>query len=185
VDIGSMLVASWSDVVRVLLVGTLAYVALVAILRISGKRTLGKFNAFDWVVTVALGSTLATVLLNKQVTLIEGVLALALLVGLQYAVASMSTRSGGFRNAISSEPRLLMHRGRFIDAAMADERVTRDEVLASLRAAGMAQPGPQTSVILETNGDVSVLEREDRHIEGVAAPTSVRPAAGAEQRDEL
>ena len=55
---------SWTALGRVLLVGTLAYVALVAILRISGKRTLTKLNAFDLVVTVALGSTLATIASN-------------------------------------------------------------------------------------------------------------------------
>ena len=71
---------SWTGLGRVLLVGTLAYVALVAILRISGKRTLTKLNAFDLVVTVVLGSTLATVLLSKDVALAEGDLAMVLLV---------------------------------------------------------------------------------------------------------
>ena len=71
-----MLFDSWAGLGRVLLVGTLAYVALVLLLRISGKRTLSKLNAFDLVVTVALGSTLATVLLSKTVALAEGVLAI-------------------------------------------------------------------------------------------------------------
>ena len=51
---------SWSDVVRVVSIGAAAYATLVAMLRISGKRTLAKLNAFDLIVTVALGSTLAT-----------------------------------------------------------------------------------------------------------------------------
>ena len=70
-----------------LVVGTLAYIALVLLLRISGKRTLAKFNAFDFVVTVALGSTLATILLNNSIALAEGILALALLIGLQYVIS--------------------------------------------------------------------------------------------------
>jgi uncharacterized membrane protein YcaP (DUF421 family) len=172
VDIGSMLIGSWTDVIRVLLIGSLAYAALVAILRISGKRTLGKFNAFDWVVTVALGSTLATVLLNKDVTLIEGVLALALLVALQYLVAALSTHSATFRKVIRSEPRLLMHHGQFVESAMSDERVTRDEVLAALRSSGIPRPGPQTSAILETNGEVSIIDGRAQTIEGVPAADS-------------
>ena len=64
----------WSGPLRVLAVGTCAYAALVLLLRCSGKRTLSKMNAFDLVVTVALGSTLATVLLSKGVALAEGVL---------------------------------------------------------------------------------------------------------------
>lgn len=63
---------SWSGVLRVLVVGTLAYLALVAWLRVTEKRTVSKWNAFDLIVTIALGSTLATVLLSKQVALVEG-----------------------------------------------------------------------------------------------------------------
>jgi uncharacterized membrane protein YcaP (DUF421 family) len=50
---------------------------------VSGKRTLSKLDAFDLIVTVALGSTLATVLLSRDVALAEGIVAFALLVGLQ------------------------------------------------------------------------------------------------------
>src|SRR5919106_2012602 len=122
---------SWTGLGRVLMVGTLAYVALVAVLRISGKRTLTKLNAFDLVVTVALGSTLATVLLSKSVALAEGVLALGLLVFLQYAIAWLSVRSPGFQALIKAEPTLLLHRGRFLAAAMRAERITREEILAA------------------------------------------------------
>jgi len=73
--------------------GVLAYVALVVFLRVSGKRTLSKMNAFDLVVTVALGSTLATVLLSKDVALAEGVLAFALLISLQFVVTWSSVRA--------------------------------------------------------------------------------------------
>ena len=113
----------WLGLVRVLVVGTCAYLALVALLRISGKRTLAKLNAFDFVVTVALGSTLATVLLSSTVALAEGVAALVLLVGLQYVVAWASTRSRRVEQFVKSEPALVYHDG-FLPAAMRRERVT-------------------------------------------------------------
>jgi len=75
----------WATLLRTLIIGVLAYVSLIFFLRISGKRTLSKMNAFDFVVTVALGSTLATVLLSKGVALAEGSLGFALLVALQFA----------------------------------------------------------------------------------------------------
>ena len=93
-----MLFDSWYDLLRVLIVGVCAYVGLVALLRLTGKRTLSKMNAFDLIVTVALGSTLATVLLSGDVSLAEGMLALALLCALQYAVAFASVRSGRSRS---------------------------------------------------------------------------------------
>ncbi|MEJ7744413.1 MAG: hypothetical protein WKF73_18845 [Nocardioidaceae bacterium] len=86
---------TWTDLGRVLIVGPLAYAALVAVLRISGARSLSELNAFDLVVTVALGSTLATVLLNGSVSLAEGVLGLVVLVLLQYLVSRLSLRWRG------------------------------------------------------------------------------------------
>ena len=82
---------SWSDIIRILAVGTAAYLALVVLLRLSGKRTLAKLNAFDWVVSVALGSTLATVLLSSDVSWSEGAVALVLLAALQFVVAWTTT----------------------------------------------------------------------------------------------
>lgn len=62
---------NWETLFRTLIIGVLAYVSLIMLLRISGRRTLSKMNAFDMVVTVALGSTLATILLNRDVALAE------------------------------------------------------------------------------------------------------------------
>jgi uncharacterized membrane protein YcaP (DUF421 family) len=78
---------------RVLVVGVLAYITFGLFLRLSGKRTLSKMNAFDFVVTVAPGSTLATVLLTEDVALADGALAFALLVGLQFVVTWSSVRA--------------------------------------------------------------------------------------------
>ena len=92
-----MVFDGWVGLFRVVVVGTVAYLTLVLLLRISGKRTLSKMNAFDLVVTVALGSTLATVLLSSSVALVEGLLAFALLIFLQFAVTWLSVKSSAFR----------------------------------------------------------------------------------------
>jgi len=150
---------SWEGLARVLIVGALAYAGLVAILRVSGKRTLAKMNAFDLVVTVALGSTLATILLSKDVALAEGLLALGLLVLLQLAVAWTSVRSRTLRSLVKSEPRLLLVDGHLDDAALRDERVTAGEVQAAVRGAGLGDLGDVAAVVLETDGSFSVIGR--------------------------
>jgi len=159
---------SWTGLGRVLVVGTLAYVALVAVLRFSGKRTLTKLNAFDLVVTVALGSTLATVLLSKSVALAEGVLAMALLVFLQFIITWLSVRSTRFQALVKSEPTLIVHQGRFLDGAMREQRMTREEVMAALRSNGVADAADAAAVILETDGTVAVIKNADRN---AAEPT--------------
>ena len=148
---------NWFGLLRVVVIGTLAYAALIAILRISGKRTLSKMNAFDLVVTVSLGSTLATVLLSKDVALLEGLLAFAVLAWLQFAVAWVSLRWGLFQRAAKSNPRLLLSDGEFDERALIDERVTQQEVMAAIRGSGHGDPADIAGVVLETDGSFSVI----------------------------
>ena len=155
-----MLFSGFEGIWRTLIVGLSAYAALVGVLRITGKRTLSKMNAFDLIVTVALGSTLATVLLSKDIALAEGVTAFLLLAGAQYAVTWMSLRSDRFRRWIKAEPRALLRDGRLIADALRAERVTPDEVEAAIRAAGHADAAAIELVMLETDGSMSVVPRK-------------------------
>jgi uncharacterized membrane protein YcaP (DUF421 family) len=151
---------NWSDLLRIALIGTLAYLSLVFLLRISGKRTLSKMNAFDLVVTVAIGSTLATVLLSKDVALAEGVVVFVLLIGLQYVMTWLSVRSRRMEHLIKAEPSLLYFEGRFLQQALRRERVTEAEVHAAVRSQGVADRESVAAVVLETDGSLTVLHRQ-------------------------
>ncbi len=146
----------WQGPLRVVVVGLAAYVSLIALLRISGKRTLSKLNAFDFVVTVALGSTLATVLLSSDVALLEGLTALSLLIGLQYAVAWASVRSQRVERLVKSEA-TLVYRDGYLRSAMRRERVTPDELLQAARGQGHSDLGGVTAIVMETDGTLSIL----------------------------
>ncbi|GHG19935.1 DUF421 domain-containing protein [Paracoccus aerius] len=148
---------TWASLGRVILVGTLAYAGLVVMLRVSGKRTLSKMNAFDLIVTVALGSTLATVLLNRSVPLVEGLAAFALLVGLQYVITWLSVRSDQFQDLIKAEPTVLISKGKPVPGALTRQRVTMEEIRAAMRQSGHAELNSDITVVLETDGSLSIL----------------------------
>lgn len=147
----------WEGLWRIVVVGVLGYTGLVLILRISGKRTLSKMNAFDFVVTVALGSTLSAIVVSSSVPLVEGVLALAVLIGLQYLTAWLSTRSPRFRGLVKSEPTLLVHRGQMLHAALRSQRLSTSEVLQAIRNQGHASVEDVDAVVLETDGSMSII----------------------------
>ena len=153
---------TWFGLLRVLVMGTAAYAALVLMLRFSGKRTLGKMNAFDLVVTVALGSVFATVLLSKSVPLAEGVVALALLIALQYIITWLSVRSPWVRSLVKSEPTPLASDGSYLDNPMREQRVTSEEIDAALREHGVKDRAEVSSVVLETDGSLSVVPGRPR-----------------------
>ena len=152
-----MLFQNWSDVGRVVLIALLTYPALVAVLRLSGKRTLAKMNAFDLVVTVALGSTLATILLSGDVAYVEGLAAFVLLVGLQLVATWSSVRSGTLRQLLKSQPTMLLHNGRMLVEAMREQRVTEGEVRQAVRSQGIGDLTQVAAVVLETDGTFSVI----------------------------
>ena len=151
----------WYGLLRVLIIGVLAYVAVIIWLRITGKRTLSKWNAFDFVVTIALGSTLASVITSRDVLLVEGVVALGLLVLLQFVITWLSVRVPAMRRLIKAEPTQLLKNGRFLDDALIRERVSESEVRMAIRSHGLASVEEIEAVVLETDGSFSVIKRSE------------------------
>ncbi|NQX37189.1 DUF421 domain-containing protein [Herbiconiux sp. VKM Ac-2851] len=161
---------SWSDVLRVIIVGAAAYVFLIAALRLTGKRTLSQMNAFDFIVTVALGSTLATILLSSDVSWVEGAAALLLLAVFQFLVAWVSTKWGLFRRAVTARPAVIVSDGTMLEDAVRAARLTTSQVMQAIRSGGYGDISLVAAVVLEPNGTLSVIGRESLG-DGTALPT--------------
>jgi uncharacterized membrane protein YcaP (DUF421 family) len=162
---------SWDGIVRVVAVGAAAYMFLIVTLRVAGKRMLSQLNAFDFVVTVALGSTLATILLSNGTAFAEGAVALLLLAALQFGVAWFSTRWGPVRRAVTAQPRILVWEGEVLDGEIRSTRVTASQIMQAVRAGGFGDVGLVGAVVLEPNGTLSVIGRSAMGA-GSALPTS-------------
>ncbi len=172
---------NWHGLERAGIVGVFAYLGLILLLRATGKRTLSKLNAFDFVVTVALGSTLATVLLTEKVALLEGLAGFAVLILLQMVVTWLSVRSRVVRRMVRSEPSLLFFRGDFLPEMLTDERVTENEVLQAVRASGRGSLDDVEAVVLESDGSLSIITsgiQTASALRGVAAPRNVAVRIG-------
>jgi uncharacterized membrane protein YcaP (DUF421 family) len=163
----------WDGIIRVLVVGILAYVALVFLLRVMGKRTLSKMNAFDLVVTVAIGSMLANIFLSPDVALLEGVLGMGLLIMLQYVIAWLSVRVPKFAKLVKAQPVLLYYGDQFIQDMMKRERVLEAEIQAAVRAQGKADMEDVLGVVLETDGSFTVISKDSHKT--LSALESVAP----------
>ncbi|MDI6719306.1 MAG: DUF421 domain-containing protein [Methanomicrobiales archaeon] len=154
--------SGWESIGRVLIVGVLAYVALVVLVRASGKRTLASMNAFDFIVNVAIGSILATIILSRDISLAEGIIAFVVLLGLQFIVSWSSSRSKMAAQFVKSQPGILVYQGELLRDAMRRERIDESEILQALRSEGMDSRKDAAAVVLETNGHISVLKRAER-----------------------
>lgn len=156
-----MFFENWKMLGNIAVMTVLVYAALVVVLRFTGKRTTSKMNSFDWVVTVALGSMVSTVILVEEVPLVEGIVGIVALVMCQYFVAWVAARFPRFQGLVKASPRLLYFDGQFNHRVMRRERFSREEILAAVRTQGFGSMHEVGAVVLETNADLSILPAGD------------------------
>lgn len=148
---------SWNSIARILIVGALAYLIMVAIVRVSGKRTLSQLNAFDLIVSVSMGSVLATTITSTDLTLVDGLVGFAVLAGMQYLVAWVSSKKPSARTVITANPTVLVRDGELLHNEIADNRLVESEILQAIRANGTGDVAEVRAVVLETDGTLSVI----------------------------
>jgi uncharacterized membrane protein YcaP (DUF421 family) len=151
----------WEPIARIIVVGTLAYGAMIILLRSSNKRTLSQMNAFDFIITVALGACFGRILTAKSVALAEAIAAFALLIFLQFVVSHLQVRSAKFGRLLTDTPTLLLYKGCVLDDALKRQRITKGELGTALRQNGMGSLDQAEAVVLEPNGNFAVVKRAD------------------------
>jgi uncharacterized membrane protein YcaP (DUF421 family) len=157
-----MFFSNFDEIQRIVIIAIFSYASLVIFLRVSGKRTLSKLNAFDLVITMAMGTTLATTILNSKVTWVKGTTAFLVLIALQYLVAKLTVRLPWFENIIKSEPQVLFKEGEFKEEVMRKERVPKSAILQAMRSQGLGSMKQVKEVFLESDGSISVIKQYEK-----------------------
>ncbi|MBL4895588.1 MAG: DUF421 domain-containing protein [Erythrobacter sp.] len=145
------------DVLGLIATTAMTYITIIALIRISGKRSTSQMNNFDWVVTVTLGSISASMILLEDVTWAEGTIAMATLVLLQFGLTKAVRRFPKIARLVKPPPATLYEKGEWNDEKMRRERVTRSEVLAAVRHNGHDSLSRIQKIILETDASLSVI----------------------------
>jgi uncharacterized membrane protein YcaP (DUF421 family) len=146
----------WYNVGRTVTLSIIGFAAIMTMLRVSGKRVLSKLNVFDFVFVVAVGSVFAATIIEKDVTLVEGIASLATLIGIQVLLAKLAVYSRTAERIINGAPTLLLSNGKFIRHALRKERVTEEEVRAAIREEGLTSVDDVDAVVLENDGTLTV-----------------------------
>lgn len=161
---------SIEPIARIVIIGSLAYFSLLILLRISGKRTLAQLNAFDFVITIAIGSTLGRLITAKGVSLAESIAAFLTLILLQYLVSWLTVRSPKFENLVTADPSLLYFRGQFLQPVMRKQRVTKSQLLAVVRERKIGSLQAVEAIVMESAGTIAVIKK---NTDGEQADASV------------
>ncbi|MCC5894617.1 MAG: DUF421 domain-containing protein [Alkalibacterium sp.] len=162
-----------STFVRITVVSFLCYVAILFVLRLSGKRTLVKMSAFDFIVTVSLGTVFGNILINQDEILWEGLYIFCLLLIFQYLSSFLSSRYTLFSRLLKAHPTLLFYDGTYYEHKMVKERIPKSEVLQAIREQGIGRTEEVAAVILETDGKLSVLPKKTNEMKNLNTLTDL------------
>src|ERR687886_3092994 len=157
-----MLFDNWESVGRIVLTAACIYVAVVVALRLLGEQALAKMSAYDLIVTVALGSLVASIPISTHVTVVDGLAAIGTYLVLQEFTRWLLARAPATRKLVKEQPALLVWDGQMLHDRMQEAKVTDDEIRAAIRRAGKASLSEVQAVILENDGEWSVVLRSDR-----------------------
>ena len=160
--------------VRTLASCLIIFVLTIAITRIVGLRTFAKFTAYDFAITVAIGSIIASIL-TSSTSIAQGFIAIIGLLGLTFLFSVTQRKSSAFNALISNSPLMLMKGSDILHDNLKKARVHEDQLMAKLREANVLNFDQVVAVVLETTGDISVLHRassngdelEERILQGV------------------
>ncbi len=145
------------DIVKILVSAPIMYVAVVVFIRMSGKRSTSQMNNFDWVVTVALGSLVGSGIILGNVSVVEALFAIGLLLGLQWCLTKLIVHSHFVADLAKAEPRLLVSEGEILRQAACKERISEREIKSAIREAGLTSITDAKWVILETDASLTVM----------------------------
>jgi uncharacterized membrane protein YcaP (DUF421 family) len=140
------------------------YVAVIIFTKLAGLRSFSKMSSFDFAMTVAIGSLVATTVVAKNPPLLQGVVALAALYGLQKLVSNLR-RFDWVGNLVDNRPVLLMRHGKMFLDNMRSTGVTEEDLRSKLREANVLELSQVRAVVFETTGDISVLHTKDTGVE--------------------
>ncbi|HIG73339.1 MAG TPA: DUF421 domain-containing protein [Bacteroidetes bacterium] len=153
----SWLVTSWTAIGGVALSALGIYLALVVLTRVSGLRSFSKMSSFDFAMTVAIGSVIASAVLTDSPPLLQAIAALTAIYAIQIGVAAIRKRLGWFEHLVDNDPLVLMTRDGMIRANMRKAQVTENDIWAKLREANVIRIDEVRAVVMESTGDISVL----------------------------
>lgn len=138
------------------------YVALILLTRIAGLRSFSKMSSFDFAVTVAIGSIIASTILAEDPPLLQAAVALGVLYIVQMTVASLRGNSTVMSKLVDNQPLLLMKGTEVLDHNLKKAKVTQNDLYAKLREANVTQLSQVKAVVMEATGDVSVLHHPNK-----------------------
>jgi uncharacterized membrane protein YcaP (DUF421 family) len=183
-----MFFRSWTDVLRVAAMSSACFVLVLIALRLTGQRALSKMSAYDMILTVTLGSIIASVALFRNLTLVDGLTALVTLIIMQEGIRLLQSRRKRVHHIVRSVPDVVLWDGKLLQDRLESVNISADEIRAAVRKAGLRSFSEVQLIVLENDGQWSVIPRsaragDDSALHGLPIPRTISPTANTDDQD--
>ncbi len=147
----------------IVLVRTLIlYVLVVVAMRVMGKRQIGQLQPFELVVTLMLSELAAIPMESPGIPLINGITPIVTLIAAQVILSYVSLKSDRARAVICGTPSVLIENGKIVESELKRLRYNLSDLMEQLRAKDVPNISDVEFAILETSGQLSVIEKSQK-----------------------
>lgn len=136
------------------------YFFVLVIMRLMGKREIGKLSIFDLVVSIMIAELAVVSIEDTEVTLIKGLFPIVTLMLTQVGVSYLLLKSSKLRDFMEGTPSILIKNGEIMEKEMAKHRYNMADLLLQLREKNVEKIADVEFAILETSGKLSVILKE-------------------------
>ena len=161
-DWSAWLSMDWQQVVGIFLSALGVYLGLMFYTRLMGLRSFSKLSSHDFAMTVGVGSILASTVLSKDPSLLQGLTAMACLFIFQALVSMLRRKVKPVKKLVDNPAIVLMAHGEYIESNLKEANLAKSDVQEVLRKNGLKNPAQVFAVIMETTGDMSVIKQDDQ-----------------------
>lgn len=137
----------------------IVYFFVIGVIRLMGKRQIGELEPSELVVTIIISEVAAMPIQDSSEPIASSVVAIALLLILEVIISFIAYKSRGFRKFLYGTPSILFSKGKIDQKEMERQRFNVNDIMEIIRNNGMSSLNDVDYVIVETNGNVSVLPK--------------------------
>src|SRR5690625_1325739 len=147
----------WTTLLRTVLM----YFIVFAVMRLMGKREIGKLSVFDLVISIMIAEIAVFIIEDLNKSLLEGMVPLFVLVIIQITFAFIMLKSEKLRRWFDGKPSIMIKDGRLNRTEMKKQKYNLDDLMLQLRMKDIVDVKEVAFAILETNGSLSVVKKQD------------------------
>ncbi|MDG9925669.1 MULTISPECIES: YetF domain-containing protein [unclassified Pseudomonas] len=137
------------------------YLALVVLFKLAGRRSLAQLTTFDFVLLLIIGEATQQALLGEDFSLTNALLVIITLIVLDVGASLLKRHSQRFAALLDGTPTIVVEHGVPLEKRLAKSRLKLDDIMESARESGIERLEQIKFAIIERNGKISIIPRED------------------------